>query len=496
MNFRKILIYIIAIYLIFGFIAWFIHDNELEPDLALQLEHHYVMQKGLKQLPEFQLMGINARHESVISAYGKSRYYQGWAEYYAYVHRAFRGIMELQRDDPYVDAEIVHDAQELQKKWQGIQADSAIKDHLDTETEKAQQGSDAIKHQRIDAQLQKLFNQEQQRLKKFEKRQQIYRVALAQSPRVLFTYTVEEKVAQTLNVLHWMTLKQVISNQSSVGLQQQQLLNYLNDLQRWYATCSDQHLCVFYLHAISETLDLMVVSALDDPTHSSLNIEPVIALKPLLERMYVKETAQLRIMLHMIGSHEVYAEGARIAKENPEALDEEDATKLKWIVQPLMRIFVLHNDSANLYWIKHQTMLQLAAQDPDQIHSTGPIDFDVPKRFFIPKNLFGKLTAWVATDLEYQFVAYHKVQHKIDLIKTWQNNDQALNLKQWQNVSDVFYQEAPDVICKRNPIFDYFLGYRVQVRPQCIGEQGMINLEKNVFQTQDEYVRDDVGESW
>lgn len=249
------------------------------------------MQKGLKQLPEFQLMGINAGHESVILAYGKSRYYQGWAEYYAYVHRAFRGMMDLQRDDLYVDAQITHDAEELQKKWQATQVESIAKhsDHLDTETDQTQQYSDAIKHQRIDTQLQKLFNQEQSRLKKFEKRQQIYRAALAQSPRVLMTYSTENDVAQTLKVLHWITLKQVVSNQSSVAFQQQQLRDYLNDLQRWYVTCSDQHLCIFYLQAISETLDLMVVFAQADPIASSLHIAPIIALKPVLERMYVKK---------------------------------------------------------------------------------------------------------------------------------------------------------------------------------------------------------------
>lgn len=85
---KKILIGVVVFYLIILLLSWLIKDTDLNPDLEMKLKQNYVMQPDLNDIPEFSILGLNAVHESVIPAFGKYAYYQGWAEYYSYINGA------------------------------------------------------------------------------------------------------------------------------------------------------------------------------------------------------------------------------------------------------------------------------------------------------------------------------------------------------------------------------------------------------------------------
>ena len=460
------------IYLVILFIAWFVQDSQLDKELDIKLEKEYVMHKGLNNIPEFHLMGINAQYDSVIPAYGKTKYYQGWSEYYAYLHGALELMMEQIREDIFIDEKLVSDVQSVLKSWDQIYFVDLPSDP--TQRQDSSQMS-------FDQQIDHLITSHEPQLKKLKSRQLIYRNALIQEPRILYDFGNEIQVAHTLKVLHLMSLDHMLKSSISQQAKLNELHQYFNDLQRWYAKCTHQEMCKFYLNALSDTLDLIVLQVNPETSVKQIDIQPISPLHSILERLYLNETATLRLTLHMIASPELYKKGDQLAEENPDMIDSKSRHLLKWVVQPMMRILVLHNDSANFYWHKHKTMLDLSELAPDEITAHGPIKYDIPNKFYTPKNLIGKISAWLTDDMEYTVVAHHKVLQKIELINLWQSNGYKLKFEAWKNKPSYIFKNNHNQICRSNPIFEYFLAYEVQVRPQCIGEIGIINQEKNPF---------------
>lgn len=311
------------------------------------------------------------------------------------------------------------------------------------------------------------FTQKNEKLvRKLHHRQQIYLQTLAKTPRKLSLAFQKSGLNKTLLVLHWITLDSLLNQSSSIQVQQTQLLNYLQDLQKWYAQCSEESLCLFYLQAISETLDVMVEQVQLKQFNTLPKLKKLVELTPILEHLSLSEAANLRVMSHLIGSAEIYQQADQVIQDHPEEFENKKFNFFfKWLIQPMLRTFVLPNGSANLYWTKQQTMLQLAQMNQFQLSETSWLKPQIPKQAITPKNFLGNLTAWMSNDLASQLAAYQKVKLKIELIQFRRENAYVLDSQKWKNKPNFVEQTATGNLCIQNPLFEHFIQFEVQVRP-------------------------------